>query len=307
MTFALCVVSQDGRRIPAIMVDDQHYPIARFDDSLIVDPEHGIDDLLQDWDGAFAKLQTIAETIRSGEGVGEPMQVTDTDFAQLITRPGKILCVGANFSDHLEKDMGRPPLDKDNLDPLFFIKAPESQVESGATIPYPEFTDKFDWEVELCVVFGKRARGVKADDVEDYIAGYTIGNDLSARDRQLSPRHLKQFDTVAGKAFDNAAPLGPYLVPRQFVDTAELPMRLWVNGDLKQDTSTKYMIWSIGEVVASYTEFGTISAGDVMMTGSGAGVGLATNTFLAPGDEIVIEIPGLGRQVTRIGTAGANK
>jgi 2-keto-4-pentenoate hydratase/2-oxohepta-3-ene-1,7-dioic acid hydratase in catechol pathway len=132
------------------------------------------------------------------------------------------------------------------------------------------------------------------------VAGYSIGLDLSARDWQMNPRHFKQFDLMAGKSFDDSSPLGPFIVPARFVDPSNIPLRLWVNDELKQNSSTHEMIWSIPEQIAQLSQHMTIEPGDVLYTGSPAGIGWIKRTFLKEGDRVSAEIGGLGRLSVKI-------
>ena len=172
-------------------------------------------------------------------------------------------------------------------------------VGQGRSVRYPAQSEKFDYELELAFVIGKRGRRITPEVALDHVAGYTIGLDLSARDWQRHPKHLVKFDLFGGKVFDDSCPLGPGIVPARFVDSADLQLRLWVNGELRQDANTSDMIWPVPELVARLSEHVTLEPGDVVLTGTPSGVGLATNTWLAVGDVIDGEITGLGSmQVT---------
>jgi 2-keto-4-pentenoate hydratase/2-oxohepta-3-ene-1,7-dioic acid hydratase in catechol pathway len=185
--------------------------------------------------------------------------------------------------------------DKSKYDILYFLKHSRAVVGAASGVRFPSQSRELDWEVELVVVFGKRARRVSVADALQYVAGYAIGLDLSARDWQMNPRHFKQFDLLAGKSFDDSSPLGPMIVPAEFVDPVNLSIRLWVNDELKQESSTSEMIWSIPEQIAQLSQHMTLEAGDVLYTGSPAGIGLVKRTFLKSGDRVAAEISGLGR------------
>jgi 2-keto-4-pentenoate hydratase/2-oxohepta-3-ene-1,7-dioic acid hydratase in catechol pathway len=174
-------------------------------------------------------------------------------------------------------------------------------VGSEAPVRYPKHSDKLDYEIELALVIGKRARRVGVDDAMQHVAGYAVALDLSARDWQRDPRHMVKFDLFSGKVFDDSCPMGPRIVPANDVDAAALPLKLWVNGELRQDGNTRDMVWSIPELVAELSERVTLEPGDVICTGTPAGVGLRTGTYLAPGDVIDAEIGPLGRLRVVIG------
>jgi 2-keto-4-pentenoate hydratase/2-oxohepta-3-ene-1,7-dioic acid hydratase in catechol pathway len=180
--------------------------------------------------------------------------------------------------------------------PTLFFKPPATTlVGSGKSVRYPTQSKKFDWEIELAAVIGKRARRVRAAAALDCVAGYTIGIDLSARDWQFHPKHLVKFDLFGGKGFDDSCPLGPKIVPARFVDHGNLQLRLYVNGELKQNANTRDMIWSLAEQIEAMSEHVTLDPGDVILTGTPAGVGLATGTYLKVGDRIDAHIDQLGQ------------
>ncbi|MDX2828941.1 fumarylacetoacetate hydrolase family protein, partial [Streptomyces ipomoeae] len=168
------------------------------------------------------------------------------------------------------------------------------------TVRYPEQSEKFDYELELAVVIGKRGRHLTLDNAMEYVAGYTIAIDLSARDWQRHPKHLVKFDLFGGKAFDDSCPLGPAVVPARFVDENDLRLRFWLNGEPRQDANTRDMIWSIPEQLVKITEHLTLEPGDVVSTGTPAGVGLGTGQWMKPGDLLEGEITGLGRLTVEI-------
>ncbi len=178
---------------------------------------------------------------------------------------------------------------------MFFLKPPTtSLVGCGRTVRYPVQSTQLDWEIELAAVMGKRMRRVSDEDALRGIAGYAVGLDMSARDWQMNPRHPWKFDLFTGKAFDTECPVGPKLVPARFVDPGNPHLRLTVNGAIKQDAHTSDMIWSVAEQVAALSEHVTLEPGDILLTGTPAGVGMATGTYLKVGDKIEAEISGLG-------------
>jgi 2-keto-4-pentenoate hydratase/2-oxohepta-3-ene-1,7-dioic acid hydratase (catechol pathway) len=164
----------------------------------------------------------------------------------------------------------------------------------------PRGSQKLDWEAELVAVIGKAARNVPVEKALDYVAGYSIADDLSARDLSrrsaLPPGNPFHFDWTAHKGFEGSCPLGPWITPAAEVpDPQALAIRLWVNGVLKQDSNTSRMIFSTAEQVAHLSSLATLHPGDLVLTGTPAGVGAGRNEFLQPGDRVEIEIEGLGR------------
>ncbi|MCA3179138.1 MAG: fumarylacetoacetate hydrolase family protein [Burkholderiales bacterium] len=178
--------------------------------------------------------------------------------------------------------------------PVFFLKPPTTTLVGCGPVRFPVQSSKFDWEIELAVIFGRRMRRVSQAEALAGVAGYAVGIDLSARDWQMNPRHPWKFDLFTGKAFDDACPLGPKIVPARFVDTRDLRLTLTVNGETKQDASSSDMIWSVAEQASMLSEFVTIEPGDVLLTGTPAGVGMASGTYLEVGDRIEASITGLG-------------
>jgi 2-keto-4-pentenoate hydratase/2-oxohepta-3-ene-1,7-dioic acid hydratase in catechol pathway len=176
------------------------------------------------------------------------------------------------------------------------MKPPRNAVVGpGPTVVMPRGTQKYDWEIELAAVIGKTARYVTPERALDHIAGYTIAIDLSARDFNMAPDQFYKLDWIAGKATDTACPLGPWIVPASaFDDPQNISLKLSVNGAVKQDSSTSQMIFSIAEQVARASEIMTLDPGDVILTGTPAGVGAPKGIFLKVGDRIDAEIAGIG-------------
>ena len=193
--------------------------------------------------------------------------------------PSKIVCVGRNYAEHAKELGNEVP-----QEPLLFLKPPSSLIASGDVIVYPKLSQRVDFEGELGVVIGKRARKVQADEADGYILGYTIVNDVTARDLQ---RKDGQF--TRGKGFDTFCAVGPCLVPREEADFASFRIRTLVNGDVKQDGSVADMIFSVGAIIAYVTAVMTLEPGDLIATGTPPGVGP-----IEPGSTVRIEIAGIG-------------
>jgi 2-keto-4-pentenoate hydratase/2-oxohepta-3-ene-1,7-dioic acid hydratase in catechol pathway len=203
-----------------------------------------------------------------------------------IATPGKIVCVGLNYHDHAdEQDEDIPE------QPLLFAKAPTSVTHPGAPIIHPPDIDQVDYEVELAVVMGRTAHRVAASDARDYIAGYTVHNDISARDAQFGDGQW-----FRGKSYDTFAPLGPTLVPDADIDPNDLDLSLRVNGEVKQDSSTAEFIFDVDELVEYISHAMTLRPGDLISTGTPGGVGIFRDPpdLLAPGDHIEAEIESIG-------------
>ena len=224
------------------------------------------------------QLPLIHKNIRMGACVG---------------MPGKLICVGFNSKLHAA-EMGVIPLE--TTDMVVFIKASSSICGPFDPIWHTRHTRKLDWEAELGVVIGKKGKYIQKDVAKDYIFGYTCINDLSERYLQLETPD-KQF--TKGKCFDNAAPIGPYLVTKDDVpDPNNLGIKLWVNGELRQDFNTCDYIHNVEEVVSYLSQYFTLYPGDIISMGSAPGSANAwgKNKFLKPDDKVVLSIDGLGQQ-----------
>lgn len=229
-------------------------------------------------------------------------QVSDDDLVDEasprlapILYPGKILCAGANYYNHMA-EMGFPVEDKATQRLFFFFKPPRNAVVGeGETVHMPLDTEAFDWEVELAIVIGKPCRGVSAEEALDYIAGYTVAVDFCARDLNKAPEQFYKLDWVAGKAQDTCCPLGPRFVPAStFADPQDIRLGLRVNDEVKQDDTTCDMIFPIAEQLATLSRIMTLDPGDVVLTGTPAGVGAAKKTFLSVGDRVDAWVDGIG-------------
>ncbi len=251
--------------------------------------------LFEDWTRSEAALSHAAGSLDPADRV-EPIR----RLAPLLY-PGKILCAGANYFDHLA-EMGMPGAKKAEQRLFFFMKPPRNAVVGeGDTVHMPIGTEKFDWEVELAAVIGKRARNVSAETALDYVAGWTVAVDFSARDHNRAPETFYKLDWVAGKANDTCCPLGPRIVPLSALpDPQNVGLRLSVNGELKQDGRSTDMIFTVAEQIATASRIMTLDPGDVLLTGTPAGVGVPKGTFLAVGDRVDAEIEGIGRLSVRI-------
>ncbi len=209
--------------------------------------------------------------------------------------PGKIFCAGANYYDHLA-EMGMPDARKENQRLFFFAKPPRNAVVGpGRTVRMPLDTHAFDWEIELAAVIGRTARAVSVADALGHVAGYTVAIDFSARDLNRAPETFYKLDWVAGKAHDTCCPMGPVIVPASFIpDPQDLGLRLSVNGAMKQDARSAGMIFSVAEQIATLSRIMTLDPGDVVLTGTPAGVGVPKGSFLAVGDRVRAEIERIG-------------
>jgi 2-keto-4-pentenoate hydratase/2-oxohepta-3-ene-1,7-dioic acid hydratase in catechol pathway len=253
--------------------------------------------------GQASVIGLFADWVRADGALA--IAAAEVDLADLVTAshrlapllyPGKILCAGANYFDHLA-EMGMPGAKKEEQRLFFFMKPPRNAVVGeGATVRMPIGTEKFDWEIELAAVIGKTARNVSVETALSHVAGYTVAIDFSARDHNRAPETFYKLDWVAGKANDTCCPLGPRFVPATAVaDPQNLGLKLAVNGVVKQDGCSSDMIFSLAEQIATASRIMTLDPGDVILTGTPAGVGVPKGTFLSVGDTVDAEIEGIGK------------
>jgi 2-keto-4-pentenoate hydratase/2-oxohepta-3-ene-1,7-dioic acid hydratase in catechol pathway len=211
-------------------------------------------------------------------------------FGPCVTGVPKFICVGVNYSDHAaESNMAVP------AEPILFMKATSAITGPNDNVIIPRGSEKTDWEVELAVVIGKRALYVSEEDALDYVAGYTVCNDVSERAFQLE--RCGQWDK--GKGCDSFGPIGPYLVTRDEVpDPQDLKLWLTVNGKKYQDGNTKTMIFGVKKLVSYISQFMSLCPGDIISTGTPPGVGLGQKPpqYLKAGDVIELGIEGFGTQ-----------
>ena len=204
----------------------------------------------------------------------------------MIARPEKIVCVGLNYRDHADEQGVALP-----ARPLLFAKWPNTLIGNGEPIRIPAISKQVDYEAELGVVIGRRASGVSVDDALSFVEGYVVANDVSGRDLQFSDGQW-----VRGKSLDTFLPVGELVPAGDVPDPQVLPIRAVLNGETMQDSNTSNMIFSVAEVVAFVSQAITLEPGDLIITGTPAGVGAFRDppVWLKPGDEITIEIEGVG-------------
>ncbi|MFN0199173.1 MAG: fumarylacetoacetate hydrolase family protein [Planctomycetaceae bacterium] len=206
-----------------------------------------------------------------------------------VTRPGKVLCIGLNYRDHAIESNAPIP-----TEPICFSKFGNAVIGPGESVRLPRTAHQVDYEAELVVIIGRRGRYIPVDEAQGYVAGYTVGNDVSARDWQLG-RPGNQW--LLGKTPDTFAPMGPYLVTAdEIADPHQLKIQLRLNGETMQNSSTKELIFHIDQVIAHVSQLITLEPGDVIFTGTPPGVGMARKppVFLKAGDNMEVEIEGLG-------------
>ena len=256
--------------------------------------------LLRAWDSAHPRLHAAAQKVQPNDGIA----LAQVKLLAPILYPGALFCAGANYWDHLEemaeiakRATGKAPSMTKAAEPWFFMKTTAGSI-IGTDTParLPSFSKQVDWEAELGVVIGRPARNISEQNAFDVVAGYLIVNDLSARDLMKREGTPFIYDWVGQKCFEDAAPMGPWFTPAAYVaDPNDLPIKLWVNGVLKQNSNTGRMVHGIAEQIAYLSRHFTLFPGDVIATGTPAGVGMPRGEFLKVGDEVRIEVGGCGR------------
>jgi 2-keto-4-pentenoate hydratase/2-oxohepta-3-ene-1,7-dioic acid hydratase in catechol pathway len=232
-------------------------------------------------------LEHAARAGKRTDAVRIPVQ--KTRLAAPIGDPQKIVCLGLNYRDHAAETNAQIP-----RDPILFSKYPTAIIGPGERIVLPAVSSEVDYEAELVIVVGKRGRHLTVNNALGYVAGYTVGHDVSARDWQLK-KDGKQW--MAGKTFDTFAPTGPELVMADEVPEPEnLGIRLRLNGRVMQDSNTRNMIFGVATTIAYLSKVFTLEPGDLVFTGTPPGVGIARKppVFLRAGDVVEVEIDGIG-------------
>lgn len=238
---------------------------------------------------AIGSLQKELEEASDADFVAE----ASLTLGPVVPQPGKILCVGLNYARHAkESGMAEPET------PVLFSKFTNTIAAPGEDVPLPANATEYDYEAELVAVIGREAKNVSEAEALDYVLGYTNGNDISARDLQMLTGQW-----LLGKTLDKFMPIGPYLLTADDVsDPQDLQVRCWLNGELRQDSSTADMIFSVAEVVSYASQYMTLYPGDIISTGTPEGVilGMDPKVWMKPGDEATVEIGGLGRLTNRM-------
>jgi 2-keto-4-pentenoate hydratase/2-oxohepta-3-ene-1,7-dioic acid hydratase in catechol pathway len=296
-SFRLVSFESGGGARAGMVVDDHVSDIA----ALTGMSEHAtVLGVLADWPAAEGRLRRAAE---SAAATGVPL--AQVKLLAPIPRPGAIYCAGANYADHaLEMaKLHNRPIEPDphtlGLKPWHFIKVSHAVAAPGDVIDITAASKTMDWEVELAAVIGRPAKNVSIERALDYVAGYTIANDLSARDmgnrEKITVGSPFKADWVSHKSFDGSCPMGPWIVPASDIgDPHNLGMKLWVNDVIKQDSNSGQMIFNTNEQIAQLSSRITLHPGDVIMTGTPAGVGAARKEFLKAGDTVKLWIEKIG-------------
>jgi len=261
-----------GKEKPGVLVDGIYYDASAF---------------IHDYDEDFFAgngLKTVADLIAS-----DKLPVTEIDrLGCPVKRPSKIVCIGLNYSDHAKETGATPP-----PEPVIFFKSTTAIIGPNDDVMIPRDSVKTDWEVELAVVIGRKASYVEEAEAMEYVAGYCLHNDISEREFQLE----RSGTWDKGKGCDTFAPLGPWLVTKDEIhDVHNLRLWLTLNGEKMQDGSTANLIFNVPFLISYVSKFMTLLPGDIISTGTPAGVGLGMKPplYVKPGDVLELGIDGLG-------------
>lgn len=305
MDFRVVNVSTDAGARAGVLVDGEVIGLA---DLTGTERLGTIDGLFADWSAGLHSIRTAL--IGSGRPAGTP--AADARLLAPVPPAASIYCAGANYYGHareMAQRAGRPaPSDPRTTGqrPWHFLKAPSTVVGDRAVVRRPAGgLDSLDWEVELAAVIGRTAKNVAAQDALDFVAGYTVANDLSARAllwrSELPESSPFRADWIGHKNFDGACPIGPSLVPASDIaDPQDLALGLRVNGEPMQDERTSDMIFTVAEQIAYLSTSLTLRPGDVILSGTPAGVGSGRGVFLSAGDEVEAWVEHIGTLTTRI-------
>lgn len=266
-----------GAEIPAVFHEGKYYSLAK----VVPDIDSNF------WDEG--RQQEVLQAVASG-GLPE-IDITGKRFGAPITRPSSVFCIGMNYAAHAAESGALPP-----TVPILFHKAPNTVVGAFDEVAIPRGSSKTDWEVELGVVIGKRASYLNSpDDSPEYIAGFVTVNDLSEREFQLE---ISGGQWSKGKSSAGFCPTGPLLVTRDELDSTNLRLRSWVNGEPRQDSSTSDLIFDVNTIIFTLSQYLVLEPGDLICTGTPQGVALSGRfPYLKAGDIVEIEVEGLGKQV----------
>jgi len=280
----VATISTAGGPVPAVVRDGMVHPIP------------GVPSVRAMLEEGFEVWLDRVDAGEIGEGIG----LAEVTLLPPVPNPPNLYMVGANYADHL-REMRRlgpqAPVAPTAGGPFFFLKPTTTLIGDGAVVEIGEGVTKLDWEIELAAVIGRRAHRVAASDALEHVAAYTIINDVSARDRFVregADPHFT-FDWLSQKGWATSCPAGPWLLPaRDCPSPANLALKLSVSGETMQDSNTSQMLYSLEEQIEALSALLPLVPGDIVSTGTCAGVGAGRGRFLAPGDVMRAEIEGIG-------------
>lgn len=286
---------------PGLLHKESIIDIVKANTALALSVPHSVQEIIEQYQTVQPDLQTILAASEQGHLDKVSYPLTEVTLAAPIPRPRKnVLCLATNYTEHIQETAalrehgGKPP-----IQPVIFTKSPTSiNSPYGEFVIDPTVSTEIDWEVELGVIIGKTGKNIREEDAFDYVFGYTVLNDITARD--LQNRH-KQF--FKGKSLDGSCPIGPWIVTADEISNPhDLALQSRVNGEVKQNGNTKQMIFSIPDMIKVLSLGMTLEPGDIIATGTPGGVGFSRKPpeFLKPGDILESEVTGIGTIRTNI-------
>jgi 2-keto-4-pentenoate hydratase/2-oxohepta-3-ene-1,7-dioic acid hydratase in catechol pathway len=265
--------------------------------------------ILDDWKAAEGVLKKAAAGAAKSRARRQPLK--KTKLLAPVRFPSAIYCAGANYADHAaamaakEGQPAPPDPHTQGLKPWHFLKAAGTITDPGAAVKITGYAKAMDWEIELAAIIGRPAKDVPKEKALAYVAGYAVSNDLSARDRGRRPgvseTSVFRMDWTKHKTFEGSCPLGPWIVPASDIpDPQNLGLKLWVNGELKQDSNTGKMLFTLAEQIEQLSAGMTLHPGDLILTGTPSGTGAESGNFLKSGDVVRLWIEGIGEIENRM-------
>ena len=294
MKFGIATVEADGVAQPAVVTDEG---IALLLELLGQDAACSVRDMvIDDWESWCDRIASALDRSRSLKW----KPISEFTFHAPLPNPTNIYMAGANYYDHVHEMLPDQEFDKANQEIFHFMVPTASLTGTGHDVIRPAGVDKLDWEVEVAAVIARYAENVSASAALNFVAGYSVANDVSVRDATMyHPIFGVRFLFAKGQA--TLTPMGPVIVPSRFVPAPEsLALSTRVNGVIKQQSTTAQMIWSISEQIASLSRQAPLLPGDIILTGTPAGTAAAQGVYLADGDEMVVEVEGLGVLANRV-------
>ena len=298
-------LGKGGARL-ALVVDHQLYDAAQLIEAGALGeggPRLAADlgSALQNWEANAALLAQMARALPPLLAGGRVAALAPQSYRLCVPyQPGRIFGAASNFHEHA-REMGTQLAPRAESTPFCFMKAETSITATDTDVIMPANTEKLDWEVELGVIIGKTCRNVSVAQAYDYIAGYTVFNDVTARDLNRRSDYPFKHDWFRGKSHDTFGPMGPWIVPRSCINAPQsLRLQLSVNGEMMQDDTADAMIFNIAEQIAYLSGMLTLKPGDLLATGTPAGVGMGRDIYLKPGDEMVATIEQVGSIRNRV-------
>jgi len=299
----LCRFEQNGKAVAGFFLDDQVVPLGVAAEAAGETLE-ATDDLLSflPHGSQHDTAQKMDEWLGDNESSAVAgLAVSDASILTPIPKPNKLLLLAGNYAKHIEES-GENAVERAQTYPYVFMKPASTTLNRhGGEIPIPPVSpDNIDWECELGVVIGKKAKGVSEAEALDYVAGYTVVNDISDRGFRPNPNRKERdrdkfFDWQHGKWHDGSCPVGPCIAsPATISDPQNLPLKLTVNGEVHQDASTALQIFPVAAVIEFISSFVTLEPSDIISTGTAAGVGHAKGVHLIAGDQVEASIEGIG-------------